>query len=157
MERRVFRAAWGTMLNLLSSRVSLPQLHPPLLCPRHRNKIRQCGKVRPSLSDMRTSLTVITAYYNAGSAAIVLVLIIAVLGTIFWCRIRKRRLRGLPITRNEEEHIPLTQGLHTMENESLLDTNELRTRKGKERAEETEPTPIFDVGDSDEEGGGHST
>ncbi|KAI0254801.1 carboxypeptidase KEX1 [Lactifluus subvellereus] len=96
------------------------------------------------------------AYYNAGSAAIVLVLIIAVLGTVFWCRIRGRRLRGLPITRNEEEHIPLTQNLPTVENGDSFDSNDFSIRKGKERAQEVEPIRIFDVGDSDEEGGDHS-
>jgi carboxypeptidase D len=89
------------------------------------------------------------AYYNAGSAAIVLVLVIAVLGTVFWCRVRRRRIRGLPIKKNEEENIPLTQDLHTVENEDSLDTNEFPTRKGKQRAREEEPSRIFDVGDSD--------
>ncbi|KAI9467108.1 alpha/beta-hydrolase [Lactarius psammicola] len=51
------------------------------------------------------------AYYNAGSAAVVLVLIVAALGTVFWCRVRKRRLQGLPVSRNEEEYIPLTHDL----------------------------------------------
>jgi len=90
------------------------------------------------------------AYYNAGSAAIVLVLILAVLGTVLWCRIRGRRLHGLrlPITRNEEEHIPLTQNL--AEDEDSLDNLGIRTRKGKERAQEAGLSPIFDVGDSDE-------
>jgi len=88
------------------------------------------------------------AYYNAGSAAIVLVLIVAALGTVFWCRMRKQRLR-LPVSRNEEEYIPLTRGQpHTPD----PDTNEFRARKGKERAVETGDAPIFDVGDSDEEG-----
>jgi carboxypeptidase D len=96
------------------------------------------------------------AYYNAGSAAIVLVLVIAALGTVFWCRIRRRRLRGLPIKKNEEENIPLTQNLHTAENEDSLDTSEFARRKGKQRAHEAEPSRIFDVGDLDEEAGDHS-
>ena len=94
------------------------------------------------------------AYYNAGSAAIVLVLIIAALGTVFWCRLRKRRLQGLPTSRNEEEYIPLT---HDMPNTSdLPDKSEFRARKGKERAQETDTPPLFDVGDSDEDGDGHT-
>ncbi|KAI0307074.1 carboxypeptidase KEX1 [Multifurca ochricompacta] len=95
------------------------------------------------------------AYYNAGSAAIVLVLIIAALGSVLWCRIRRRRLHGLPTSRNEEEHIPLTQGMSTVENRDSSDTSEFRTRKGKERAQEAGVAPIFDVGDSDEEGEGN--
>ena len=76
-------------------------------------------------------------------------LIVGALGTVFWCRVRKRRrIQGLSISRNEEEHIPLTQDMPTSE---PLDTSEFRTRKGKERARETGATAIFDVGDSDEE------
>ena len=96
-----------------------------------------------------------TAYYNAGSAAIVLVLILSALGTVLWCRIRRRRLQGLPITRNEEEHIPLTQNLPADDGDSSDDRG-LSARKGKRRAREAEESPIFDVGDSDEEGGEHS-
>lgn len=91
------------------------------------------------------------AYYNAGSAAIVLVLILGVLGSVLWCRIRRRRLQGLPIAKNEEESIPLTQNLHA-EDIDPLDNRGLSSRKGKERAQEAGLSPIFDVGDSDEEG-----
>ncbi|KAH9179594.1 carboxypeptidase KEX1 [Lactarius sanguifluus] len=94
------------------------------------------------------------AYYNAGSAAIVLLLIVVGLGTVFWCRMRKRRLRGLPVSRNEEEYIPLT---HDMPNTSdPPNTSEFRARKGKERAQETGGESIFDVGESDEEGDGRT-
>ncbi len=81
-------------------------------------------------------------------------LIVGALGTVFWCRVRKRRrIQGLSISRNEEEHIPLTQDMPTSEplDTEPLDTSEFRTRKGKERARETGATAIFDVGDSDEE------
>lgn len=94
------------------------------------------------------------AYYNAGSAGIVLVLIVAVLGAVFWCRLRKRRLRGLTISGNEEEHIPLTQNLPNTSDP--LDASEFRARKGKERAQERDTTPLFDVGDSDDEGDGRT-
>jgi len=94
------------------------------------------------------------AYYNAGSAAIVLVLIVAALGTVFWCRVRKRRLQGLPTSRNEEEYIPLT---HDLPNSSdPPDNREFRARKGKERAHETGSPPLFDVGDSDEDDDSHT-
>jgi len=92
------------------------------------------------------------AYYNAGSAALVLVLILVVLGTVLWCRFRKRRLHGLPIPKNEEEHIPLTQSL-SAEDDAESSDNENRMRKGKERARESSPAPIFDVGDLDEDSG----
>ena len=97
-----------------------------------------------------------TAYYNAGSAAIVLILILAVLGTVLWCRIRRRRLHGLPIRKNEEENIPLTQGLHVDEDRDSPDNNGLSARKGKARAQEAGLAPIFDVGELDEDGGEHS-
>ena len=100
-------------------------------------------------TDLRTLTHSHVAYYNAGSAAIVLVLIVAALGTVFWCRLRKQRLR-LPVSRNEEEYIPLTHGVPDTSGQP--DSSEFRARKGKERALETGDTPIFDVGDSDEEG-----
>lgn len=88
------------------------------------------------------------AYYNAGSAAIVLVLILAVLGTVLWYRIRRRKLHGLPISKNEEENIPLTQSLPAEDGDSLDDRG-ISIRKGKGRAQEAGLSPIFDVGDSD--------
>jgi carboxypeptidase D len=94
------------------------------------------------------------AYYNAGSAAIVLVLIVAALGTVFWCRVRKQRLQGLPTSRNEEEYIPLTQDLPNTSDPP--DNREFRARKGKERAQETGSPPLFDVGDSDEDDDSHT-
>lgn len=83
-------------------------------------------------------------------------LILAILGTIFWCRIRRRRLHGLPITKNGEEHIPLTQSLPEEEDRDSLDNSGISRRKGKERAQEAGLAPIFDVGELDEDGGGHS-
>ena len=90
-------------------------------------------------------LSLILAYYNAGSAALVLLLIFLGIGTFVWCRVRRRRLR-LPETRNEES-IPLTSS-HRLEDEE--DQPAFRSRKGKERAKEA-AQPIFDVGDSDDE------
>jgi len=84
----------------------------------------------------------------------VLVLILAVLGTVLWCRFRRRRLHGLPIPKNEEEHIPLTQSLPADDDGDSSDNeNGTRMRKGKERARESSPAPIFDVGDLDEDSG----
>jgi carboxypeptidase D len=91
------------------------------------------------------------AYYNAGSAALVLILIFLAIGTFLWCRIRRNRLR-LPAGNREhgDEEIPLRSAMATQEDEE--DTP--RKRKGKERAlDEPEGPPIFDVGDSDDEEG----
>jgi carboxypeptidase D len=110
-----------------------------------------------SLSNLQSPSHSHPAYYNAGSAALVLVLILTVLGTVLWCRIRRRRLHGLPITRNEEEHIPLTQSLPAEEEDrNSLDDSGISRRKGKERAQDAGLAPIFDVGELDEDGGGHS-
>jgi len=109
---------------------------------------------RPTAKTPEQDKAMWEAYYNAGSAAIVLVLILAVLGSVFWCRIRRRRLQGLPIAKNEEESIPLTQSLPA-EDSDPLDNRGLSSRKGKERAQEAGLSPIFDVGDSDEEGEHH--
>jgi len=106
---------------------------------------------RPSAKTPEQDKAMWEAYYNAGSAAIVLVLILAVLGSVLWCRIRRRRLSGLPISKNEEEHIPLTQNLPADDGDSFNGRG-LSARKGKQRAQEAGLPPIFDVGDSDEEG-----
>jgi len=89
------------------------------------------------------------AYYNAGSAALVLVVVFLIIGTFIWCRLRRKRVQ-LPITRTEE-NIPLTSSLR--DNGSDEDDSTSRQRKGKAR-EESQPLadpPIFEVGDSDEE------
>ncbi|KAI0053671.1 alpha/beta-hydrolase [Auriscalpium vulgare] len=91
------------------------------------------------------------AYYNAGSAALVLVIIFVALGTFFWCRIRKRRLRGLPVTNAEEESIPLTRSTPQFDNDGPNEDDGFRARKGKERATGADSPQLFDVGDSDEE------
>jgi len=93
------------------------------------------------------------AYYNAGSAALVLILILLAIGTFIRCRIRRRSLR-LPSSRNnEEESIPLTTSI-SRHDEPVEDEDEpLRSRKGKERAHEALGPPIFDVGDDDDEEG----
>ncbi|KAG6832352.1 Cell death protease [Tephrocybe sp. NHM501043] len=106
------------------------------------------------------------AYYNAGSAALVLMLIFAGIGTFVWCRLRRRRSLRLPMGGSEEESIPLHSS-QRMEAEADAEAAEVearerlyenengngRLRKGKERATELEvrEPPIFDVGDSDDE------
>ncbi|KII94629.1 hypothetical protein PLICRDRAFT_127694 [Plicaturopsis crispa FD-325 SS-3] len=93
------------------------------------------------------------AYYNAGSAALVLVLIFLVLGVCFWCRVRRRRLRGLQLNPNEEEEsIPLNSSRDGADDGFRMRGN--GNGKGKERAVESLEPPIFDVGEhSDDEDG----
>jgi len=96
------------------------------------------------------------AYYNAGSAAIVLVVVFLVIGAVVWCRHRRRpRIKsGPPIL--EEESIPLT----TARRDDEIDA-EIERRRAKGKSKETsevelnrgvqEEERIFDVGDSDED------
>ena len=81
----------------------------------------------------------------------VLVLIFLGIGIFIWYRVRRRGLR-LPVNPNSEEHIPLNASINRSRPDLNDDDETFRQRKGKERA--TEPkggSPIFDVGDSDEE------
>jgi len=86
------------------------------------------------------------AYYNAGSAALVLVLIVVAIGTFVWCRIRRRR-KLIPLL-EAEESIPLTTSMGDGQRD---DEESFRQRKGKERAVEATKPPIFDVGDDDDD------
>ena len=96
------------------------------------------------------------AYYNAGSATLVLILIFIAIGVFIWYRIRRNRGVQLPTVHQdqvEEETIPLTRrGANEGEEEGVM-----QQRKGKERSREQEPerelaeSPIFNVGDSEDE------
>ncbi|KAI0960156.1 hypothetical protein AcW1_004754 [Taiwanofungus camphoratus] len=91
------------------------------------------------------------AYYNAGSAALVLVLIALVVGGFLWWRSRRQRLRGLPIS-THEENIPLNSSMGETNGHADTDHDSFRSRKGKERATHLTPAePIFSVGESDDE------
>ncbi|THG98100.1 hypothetical protein EW026_g4029 [Hermanssonia centrifuga] len=96
------------------------------------------------------------AYYNAGSAALVLVLIALVIGGFLWWRSRRNRLTGLPgSTDNDftEEHIPLTQNGDSHDRQD----DGYSQRKGKQRQRDFTPKEeIFRVDDSDEEDNSHS-
>lgn len=96
------------------------------------------------------------AYYNAGSAAAILLLIFAALGSFVYCRYRRRPLwlgsfsqsQTAKMGADGEESVPL--------NRINEDDEEVFTRrKGKERAVEAEEgearETIFGVGDSDED------
>ncbi|KAI6152409.1 alpha beta-hydrolase [Pisolithus tinctorius] len=89
------------------------------------------------------------AYYNAGSAVLILLLIAVAIGVCIWCRLRRRPIQLLRQTSNRasEENIPLTRTLDPDSEEVLH-----RNFKGKERATEDEEvgTAIFDVGDDED-------
>ncbi|KAI6040441.1 Alpha/Beta hydrolase protein [Pisolithus marmoratus] len=93
------------------------------------------------------------AYYNAGSAVLILLLIAIAIGVCIWCRLRRRPIQLLRPTSNEvsEENIPLTS---TSENDDVLH----RKFKGKGRVTEDEEggTAIFDVGDDEDYHSDHS-
>ncbi|KZT42934.1 alpha/beta-hydrolase [Sistotremastrum suecicum HHB10207 ss-3] len=94
------------------------------------------------------------AYYNAGSAALTLVIIALLIGLFFFCRSRRRRLQSnSPRRYDPEETIPLSQNLASANGSrmgGLDDDDESRRRKGKSRG--TEPAQaVFDVGNSDGE------
>lgn len=96
-----------------------------------------------------------TAYYNAGSAALVLVIIAVLIAGFVWWRSRKGKLSGvgLPLTRDDvrpDEEIPLTQSNGNVDDHDQ-DTDEgSRERKGKGRATGLTPKEeIFGVGDDE--------
>ena len=106
-------------------------------------------------------IRILKAYYNAGSATLVLVLIFIAIGIFIWYRIRRNRGVQLPTVHQgqveEEETIPLTRrGLNEGEDHDEQE-GVMQQRKGKERLRDPEPerelaeSPIFNVGDSEDE------
>lgn len=93
------------------------------------------------------------AYYNAGSIALVFVLIALSVGMFLFCRNRRRKQMTLRTVPDEEENIPLTQS-ETLRDKHESD-DEWRHRKGKSRAREPLETPmpetVFDVGQEEDE------
>ncbi|KAG8890518.1 Cell death protease [Tulasnella sp. 332] len=99
------------------------------------------------------------AYYNAGSAALVLVLVLLAIGLFFLYRSRRKQgAPGVKLSRENdfaEETIPLHDNIHLNGRDDEIET---RQRKGKGR--EGAPAPasrsvlgeaIFDAGGSDED------
>ena len=95
------------------------------------------------------------AYYNAGSAALVLLLVLLAFGTSFWCRMRGRRVQLLPFRGilSQEESMPLNSNVGRLDEES----GGHRLRKVKngdaERQTGVQAESIFEIGDSDDEEG----
>lgn len=91
------------------------------------------------------------AYYNAGTAALVFLLIAIGVGMCIWCRFRKRRVQLSRRDDDMEENIPL-QSASEGDGDDVAAKHVQRKRKGKERViEENEGTPIFGVGEADED------
>ncbi|KAF8138839.1 alpha beta-hydrolase [Boletus edulis] len=91
------------------------------------------------------------AYYNAGTAALIFLLVTIGIGVCLWCRLRKRRVQLSKDAGDTEEYIPLKS---TSEGDlDELDSEQTRRkRKGKERAiEMDEGELIFGVEDVDED------
>ncbi|KAI0732852.1 alpha/beta-hydrolase [Fomitopsis betulina] len=75
------------------------------------------------------------AYYNAGSAAMVLLVISLVIGGFLWWRYRRSRMSGLRVTSDDstvEENIPLAASM--TDGNMQDDERPLKQSKGKERA-----------------------
>ena len=83
------------------------------------------------------------AYYNAGSAALILVLILAFIGLFLYWRSRRQRRKGLgrvnlPTEQDREERIPLSTNVGG----PAASREDVRLREREEEGQ-----PIFDVGD----------
>ena len=96
----------------------------------------------------------IAAYYNTGTAALVFLLAAIGLGVCMWCRLRKRRVQLSRGAGDTEENIPLRSASEG-DGDELDSEQAQRKRKGKQRAiedeDEDEGTPMFDVGEADED------
>ncbi|CCM01745.1 uncharacterized protein FIBRA_03811 [Fibroporia radiculosa] len=99
------------------------------------------------------------AYYNAGSAAMVLVIIALAIGGYLWWRTRRNRMRGLPPASTHEENIPLNASMAESKDHDDEDDEQFRQQdKGKGRAQLLTPAEaIFSVGESDDEDDSRST
>ncbi|TRM67816.1 Alpha/Beta hydrolase protein [Schizophyllum amplum] len=109
------------------------------------------------------------AYYNAGSAALVLIVVFGIIGVVVWFRRRRggslrlpgvvdfsRGPRDISSRADAEESIPLnaSASVGDLRGTPRLSDDDPETRrrnKGKERAVNS-PQPIFDVGSDDEDG-----
>ena len=127
------------------------------------SRVKRCGKVSHKRSCIRHLLTSIqSAYYNAGSAALILVLVLVGIGAFLWYRACRNHRMQLPQNKGAEESMPLTN--HPYGHPDEDDEQDLyptkQNAKGKARAVENgysegEGEPMFNVSDSDDEDTGH--
>ncbi|KAI9574319.1 Alpha/Beta hydrolase protein [Boletus coccyginus] len=92
------------------------------------------------------------AYYNAGTAALVFLLVVIGLGICLWCRLRRKRVRLSRSVDDTEENIPLRSASDGDGDE--LDFEQARRKrkgKGREIVDGDEGTLVFDVGEADED------
>ncbi|KAG9317776.1 alpha beta-hydrolase [Chiua virens] len=90
------------------------------------------------------------AYYNTGTVALVFLLIVISVGVCIWYRLRRRRIQ---LTRKDdyaEENIPL-RATDGDGDELETEPDQVNPRGMRRRIEDDESTPIFDVGEADEE------
>ncbi|KAF7775821.1 hypothetical protein Agabi119p4_4214 [Agaricus bisporus var. burnettii] len=105
--------------------------------------------VTPPAKTPEQSKAMWEAYYNAGSAAVVLLIVFLAVGTFVWCRLRRRRVQ-LPTNGaggDDEESIPLNSSIvhENGHRRSRSDDDEpMISRKGKEKE------VVFDVGSDNE-------
>ncbi|KAH9938091.1 alpha/beta-hydrolase [Fomitopsis serialis] len=96
------------------------------------------------------------AYYNAGSAAMVLAIISIFIAGFIWWRYRRSRLRGLQVTTDDstaEENIPLATSMTDVNGHGDRDDEApYKQAKGKERAQELpNEGAIFSIVGDDED------
>ncbi|EKM79988.1 hypothetical protein AGABI1DRAFT_84490 [Agaricus bisporus var. burnettii JB137-S8] len=105
--------------------------------------------VTPPAKTPEQSKAMWEAYYNAGSAAVVLLIVFLAVGTFVWCRLRRRHVQ-LPTNGaggDDEESIPLNSSIvhENGHRRSRSDDDEpMISRKGKEKE------VVFDVGSDNE-------
>ena len=115
------------------------------------NRTKPCGRVCiPLVLTLPLGISHIyfPAYYNAGSATLVLILIFIVIGVFIWYRLRRNKVQLFIHQDQVEETIPLNR----RGNGEVEDGEVTQQRKGKERLREPEPerelaaSPISNVG-----------
>jgi carboxypeptidase D len=104
-----------------------------------------------SLDDFVNLINLVTAYYNAGSAALSLLAIGLVVGLFFLCRQRRRRRLGhVAVPKDDpEEEIPLQDSRTTEYRDG-----DLERQNGSSLP--LEGKMVFEVGDSDGEDEPHT-
>lgn len=116
------------LLNKIPTASAMPSETP------EQDKAKWEGRRAPSDTVFLCSCCTL-AYYNAGSAAMVLLVISLVIGGFLWWRYRRSRMSGLRVTSDDstvEENIPLAASM--TDGNMQDDERPLKQSKGKERA-----------------------